>query len=358
VKHNHSGRKSNLVGAVAVQLAEHADAIRALGKRVVADVTEIGGRLTKAKRIAGHGNWLSYLDREFGWTDKTALNFMRVYELSLKSENFSNLDLPISGLYLLAAPSTPAETRDAIIDRAAKGEKLTHEQIKDTIQEARKPAMSAWGRRIKQEAETVAEEGRARKLEQGGAHAVAELADPAVEIATTEAATAVTTGMLAATEASDAAAVTANAVVARSEKKKAKAVADFNECILFVVTGCTAIADCKIPPLESERCTEVEKDLTDAIAALGKLRRRVREAAAPTKSVALQEAEPVPDNVVALRPTPPPPAPALDPVHGDLPPGLRVPPKATEPKKPAALQAAEDTLNNILADLVGPPTKH
>src|SRR5262249_51951563 len=53
-------------------LIEHADAIRQLGKRVVSDVVEIGRRLTEAKEIAGHGNWLSWLEREFGWSPSTA----------------------------------------------------------------------------------------------------------------------------------------------------------------------------------------------------------------------------------------------------------------------------------------------
>jgi hypothetical protein len=35
------------------------------------------------------------------------------------------LTLPVSGLYLLAAPSTPAKARDEIIERAAGGEKVT-----------------------------------------------------------------------------------------------------------------------------------------------------------------------------------------------------------------------------------------
>jgi hypothetical protein len=48
-----------------------AEAIRVLGKRVVRDVIEIGARL-----------WLPWLDREFGWTDKTAERFMRVHSLA------------------------------------------------------------------------------------------------------------------------------------------------------------------------------------------------------------------------------------------------------------------------------------
>jgi hypothetical protein len=41
-----------------VVLAQHAEVIRALGKRVVHDVIEIGRRLTDAKARCGHGNWL------------------------------------------------------------------------------------------------------------------------------------------------------------------------------------------------------------------------------------------------------------------------------------------------------------
>jgi hypothetical protein len=48
------------------QLAEHSQEIRALGKRAIRDIIKIGKRLTEAKGIAGHGNWLPWLEREFG----------------------------------------------------------------------------------------------------------------------------------------------------------------------------------------------------------------------------------------------------------------------------------------------------
>jgi hypothetical protein len=118
-------------------LAEHVAAILQLGKRVVADVVEIGRRLSECKRICGHGNWLPWLDREFGWTEKTAERFMSVHALAGKSDNLSNLDLPISGLYLLAAPSTPKEARDAIIERAQGGEPVSVAEVKQTIDAAK-----------------------------------------------------------------------------------------------------------------------------------------------------------------------------------------------------------------------------
>jgi hypothetical protein len=137
-------------------LAEHADVIHSLGKRVITDVIEIGRRLTKAKELVGHGNWLPWLDREFGWkatesgTCTTAQRFMQVYELG-KSTNLVDLEIPVSGLYLLAAPSTPSEARDEIIDRAEGVEKVSFAEAKAVVTRAkaaiksRKPARQTPG---------------------------------------------------------------------------------------------------------------------------------------------------------------------------------------------------------------------
>jgi hypothetical protein len=65
---------------------------------------------------------------------------MRAYEMSLKSEKFSDLDVSISALYLLAAPSTPEEVRAEIIKRAEAGENLPIAEIKRTIKSSKKPA--------------------------------------------------------------------------------------------------------------------------------------------------------------------------------------------------------------------------
>lgn len=40
----------------------------------------VGNGRTDCKRIAGHGNWLPWLDREFGWAERTAQNFISVCE--------------------------------------------------------------------------------------------------------------------------------------------------------------------------------------------------------------------------------------------------------------------------------------
>lgn len=125
-----------------IRLAEHAEVIRTLGKRVVGDILEIGRRLTDAKVIAekkgGHGAWLFWIDREFGWSEKTARNFLEINALvEKKSVNFTDLDLPISGLYLLAAPLTPADVVDAVIVKAESGESMSLADIKKMIADAK-----------------------------------------------------------------------------------------------------------------------------------------------------------------------------------------------------------------------------
>jgi hypothetical protein len=116
-------------------LAEHVAEIRRLGKRMIADIVEIGRRLTECQEIVGHGRWAAWLDANFSWSDRTALNFMRVFELS-KSEKFSDfgqVDLPVTALYLLAAPSTPETLRTEILERAKAGNGVSVEDVKEAI---------------------------------------------------------------------------------------------------------------------------------------------------------------------------------------------------------------------------------
>jgi Protein of unknown function (DUF3102) len=122
-------------------LNEHATAIRQLGKRVVADVIEIGRRLTDAKHICGRGNWLPWLKNEFGWSVDTAERFIQLYALSSQIPQIAEFNLPLSGLYLLAAPSTPEKVRTEVIERAKAGEMIKFAEVKETIDTAngRKP---------------------------------------------------------------------------------------------------------------------------------------------------------------------------------------------------------------------------
>lgn len=112
--------KSDPVYPASPELAEHAEAIRRLGKRILSDVVEIGERLTKARALIAHGTWLRWLEGELRWSDETARRFTDVYEMS-KNHNLWDLRIPVSALYALARASE--EIRDAVMRNAttAKG---------------------------------------------------------------------------------------------------------------------------------------------------------------------------------------------------------------------------------------------
>jgi len=122
--------------AAAPILAEHAEAIRTIGRRVVADLIEIGRRLTECRATLRHGQWGIWLEREFGWSDSSAARYMQAYELAVKFPNLGDLDVPISGLYLLAQPSTPDAIREEILTRA-QTERIPHAEVKRLIDDAR-----------------------------------------------------------------------------------------------------------------------------------------------------------------------------------------------------------------------------
>ena len=90
--------------------------IRETAKRTAQAIIDIGKWLTEAKERLGHSNWLPWLKGSFGWTIRTAQNFMAVYN-NFKNENFSHLEIDVSALYLIAAPATPAPVVQEVIKR-------------------------------------------------------------------------------------------------------------------------------------------------------------------------------------------------------------------------------------------------
>jgi hypothetical protein len=85
---------------------QRAEAIREVGKRTAQGIVQIGEWLTEAKERLPHGSWLPWLNGEFGWSDRIARHFMSVYS-AFKLEKFSNLEIDVSALYLIAAPKCP-----------------------------------------------------------------------------------------------------------------------------------------------------------------------------------------------------------------------------------------------------------
>jgi uncharacterized protein YukE len=120
-------------------LAEHARAIAELGRQTVKNVVEIGRRLSECRALLKEDQqWRAWLKNQLRLSPQTAGRFIQVYELSGDVPRLERLELPVSSLYLLAAPSTPPEVRAEIIERAEAGEQVTTTEVKTAIAK-RKP---------------------------------------------------------------------------------------------------------------------------------------------------------------------------------------------------------------------------
>jgi DUF3102 family protein len=156
-------------------LAEHAGAIRELVKLTRENIVEIGRRLSEAHdHFAIAGVWMTWLDKEFAWSDQTARNFIHVYEFSCdpNSKHVLNLDLPLRVLYQIAAPKAEA-AREEIAERIAAGEQVTRETVVAVVKRHRKPRAAVAKHDDADAADHTDKSAQARKA----AYAAAEILD-------------------------------------------------------------------------------------------------------------------------------------------------------------------------------------
>lgn len=130
---------SLLKPSVANQIRTTADNIREKIKQTLEDIIEVGHDLWRVKQTLSHGQFGPWLLAEFGWSDRTARNFMAVAEqFGPKREIISDLHISPTAAYLLAAPAVPFEARQVALDRAQSGEKITVAVAKEILGKARK----------------------------------------------------------------------------------------------------------------------------------------------------------------------------------------------------------------------------
>jgi hypothetical protein len=121
--------------------AQQAEAIRVLAKRTTADIIEIGQRLIAAHTRLHHGDWLPWLDQEFGWSQQTASRFIAVAEaFGDKLLTVSSLNIDAGALFQLASPTTPAIAREAAIEAAEDGTRITKDEADKLIAKATRKA--------------------------------------------------------------------------------------------------------------------------------------------------------------------------------------------------------------------------
>jgi len=102
------------------------------------NIIEIGSELVAVKKVLSHGQSGKWLDVEFGWSERTAPNFMGVAQRFGKSANFADLPIQPSAAYLLAAPSAPDEARRTALEMAFEGEQITTKMARKIVAKARK----------------------------------------------------------------------------------------------------------------------------------------------------------------------------------------------------------------------------
>jgi hypothetical protein len=114
-----------------------ADRIRERIKKTVEDIIEVGNDLLAVKEALPHGQFLPWLKAEFGWSERSAQNFMSVAE-QFKSAKIADLPIQPSAAYFLAAPSVPDEAREKAVEKVEAGEEITFATAREIVAEARK----------------------------------------------------------------------------------------------------------------------------------------------------------------------------------------------------------------------------
>ena len=105
-------------------IQQHTGEIRKRLRRSAQDVWEIGQRLADVRSRLKYGQFLTWLKTEFGWSQRTAYNFINVYEtFGDRFAKLATVDIATSVLYKLAAPSVPEELRTQVLDAAEAGKK-------------------------------------------------------------------------------------------------------------------------------------------------------------------------------------------------------------------------------------------
>lgn len=120
--------------------------IRERRPRMGADIVATGKDLKITKEKLPHGEFGPHLQRNFGWSERMAQQFMNVADVfGAKPEIIAVLTQ--TACCALAAPSTPPAAREALVARIESGERLSTNAIKEAIDKARPGDLEASPRR-------------------------------------------------------------------------------------------------------------------------------------------------------------------------------------------------------------------
>jgi Protein of unknown function (DUF3102) len=122
------------------------EAIKLTMKRTAEDIITIGQNLMDVKRELGHGLFQRWLKAEFDMSESAATKFMQVAaRFGDETKSVKITDLPATILYSLAAPSTPDEIVQRVLDgdipadaKAIKDAKEAQQKAEEELSQERK----------------------------------------------------------------------------------------------------------------------------------------------------------------------------------------------------------------------------
>lgn len=139
--------------------------IRERLRRSAQDVWEIGQKLSDVRSRLKYGQFLTWIKAEFGWSQRTAYNFINVYEtFGDRFANLAKVNIATSLLYQLASPSVPEELREQILRAAEQGDTMTAKELQATIQK-RRMLKSAAVRKEKKQAKGASKKSSKQQAE-------------------------------------------------------------------------------------------------------------------------------------------------------------------------------------------------
>jgi len=72
--------KTEKLADLAKEITRSLNLATACEQEGIGHIRDVGERLTKAKKLVGHGEWLKWLSRNWKWSEQTARGYIRVYE--------------------------------------------------------------------------------------------------------------------------------------------------------------------------------------------------------------------------------------------------------------------------------------
>jgi hypothetical protein len=118
------------------ELAVIADRIRARIRQTTADIIATGNDLIAVQDRLEHGEFLAWIDREFGWTARSAQRFMLAAKFAEDKSDIVSY-LPATTIYKLAAPSTSEEIKAEVVADLRAGRVVDHRQVEARISDER-----------------------------------------------------------------------------------------------------------------------------------------------------------------------------------------------------------------------------